>query len=146
MSSTILIRLRFQGYHCDSGIIIFTRKVTWNQAYCPFKDTWNQAYCPFKDTWNQAHSPFKDTLNQAYSPFKDTWNQAYSPFKEHSSVNRSHCYPGYIEQDTYTYIYIYTYITRNLWNRKSTFRLKAWLFFFTQDNHFVDFIYTIMNF
>ena len=50
ISSTFLIRLRFQGYHCDSGIIIFAREVTLNQACSPFKDTLNQAYSPFKYT------------------------------------------------------------------------------------------------
>ena len=38
VSSTFLIRFRFQGYLCKSGIDIFTWRVTWNYAYCTFKD------------------------------------------------------------------------------------------------------------
>ena len=36
MSSTLLIRKRFQGYLCESGIAIFARKVTLNNGYSPF--------------------------------------------------------------------------------------------------------------
>ena len=37
VSSTFLIRLRFQGYCCQSGIAIFARRVICNYAYSPFK-------------------------------------------------------------------------------------------------------------
>ena len=33
----IFIRLRFQGYRCKSGIVIFAFRVTWNYAYSPYK-------------------------------------------------------------------------------------------------------------
>ena len=31
------IRYMFQGYRCESGIVIFERRVTWNPTYSPFK-------------------------------------------------------------------------------------------------------------
>ena len=37
ISSTLLIRLRFQEYYCESGMNIFTWKVTWNYAAVPLK-------------------------------------------------------------------------------------------------------------
>ena len=36
VSSTFLIRLWFQGYHCKSGIVIFQMRVIWNYFYSPF--------------------------------------------------------------------------------------------------------------
>ena len=37
ISVYLLIRLRFQGYRCKSGIVIFALRVTWNYAYSPYK-------------------------------------------------------------------------------------------------------------
>jgi len=37
ISSTFLIRLKFQGHRCMSGIIIFAWTITWIYAYSPFK-------------------------------------------------------------------------------------------------------------
>ena len=40
ISSTSLIRLRFQEYYCESGIDIFAWKITWNYAAVPLKYKW----------------------------------------------------------------------------------------------------------
>ncbi len=37
ISSTFLIKLKFQGHRCMSGIIIFAWTITWIYAYSPFK-------------------------------------------------------------------------------------------------------------
>ena len=37
VSSTCLIRLRFQGNRCKSGISIYAWRFSWNYAYSPFK-------------------------------------------------------------------------------------------------------------
>ena len=39
----IFIRLRFQGYRCESGIAIFAWRVIWDYAYSPFNTTGNVA-------------------------------------------------------------------------------------------------------
>ena len=39
ISSTFLIRLRFQWYRCESGIAIFAWRVAWNYANSPFKSS-----------------------------------------------------------------------------------------------------------
>ena len=37
LSSTFMIRLKFQGYLCKSGITIFVWRVTWNYAFSSFE-------------------------------------------------------------------------------------------------------------
>ena len=37
ISFSELIRLRFQGYHCESGLVICAWKLAWNYAYSSFK-------------------------------------------------------------------------------------------------------------
>ena len=40
LSSTFLIRWRYQGYRCKTSIVIVAWRVTWNYAYSPFLLAW----------------------------------------------------------------------------------------------------------